>query len=111
MARPKRTVSPKKSPVKATVTKKTTAPKASPAKTKRGKKDKDPNAPKRGKSGYMIWLAENRARLTKPGMGVTDVTKAAGVEWGQIKDKTKWDKLAAEDKKRYEKEMAAYKKK
>uniref|UniRef100_A0A914YTJ8 HMG box domain-containing protein n=1 Tax=Panagrolaimus superbus TaxID=310955 RepID=A0A914YTJ8_9BILA len=110
MARPKRTVSPKKSPVKAAVTKKSAA-KASPAKTKRAKKEKDPNAPKRGKSGYIIWLAENRARLTKPGMGVTDVSKAAGVEWGQIKDKTKWDKLAAEDKKRYEREMAAYKKK
>ena len=59
----------------------------------------------------MFWLAEVRPRLTKPGMSVTDVTKAAGLEWGTIKDKTKWDKMAADDKKRYEKEMTAYKKK
>ena len=95
MAPPKRQAA--KSPTKSAV-------------TKRGKKDKDPNAPKRGKSGYFIWLAENRARLTKPGMGVTDVAKAAGAEWNQIQDKSKWEKLAAEDKKRYEREMAAYKK-
>uniref|UniRef100_A0A915EB65 Malate dehydrogenase, mitochondrial n=1 Tax=Ditylenchus dipsaci TaxID=166011 RepID=A0A915EB65_9BILA len=78
---------------------------------KKTKKEKDPNAPKRGMSGYMLWLKENRARLTKPGMGVTDVSKAAGVEWNQLKDKSKWDKAAQEDKKRYEKEIAAYNKK
>lgn len=49
---------------------------------------KDPNAPKRGQSAYMIWLNSNRASLTKPGMGVTDVAKAAGLAWGVIKDKT-----------------------
>lgn len=56
-------------------------------------------------------MADNRARLTKPGMSVTDVTKAAGAEWGTVKDKSKWEKMAADDKKRYEKEMATYKKK
>uniref|UniRef100_A0A0K0E8M4 HMG box domain-containing protein n=1 Tax=Strongyloides stercoralis TaxID=6248 RepID=A0A0K0E8M4_STRER len=75
--------------------------------TKRAKKDA--NAPKRGKSAYMFWLAENRARLTKPGMGVTDVAKAAGAEWNKLQDKQKWEKMAAEDKERYEKEMATYK--
>jgi len=49
---------------------------------------KDPNAPKRGQSGYMIWLNESRKSLTKPGMSVTDVAKAAGVEWGKLKDKS-----------------------
>lgn len=57
----------------------------------------------------MFWLAENRARLTKPGMGVTDVAKAAGAEWNKLQDKQKWEKMAAEDKERYEKEMATYK--
>uniref|UniRef100_A0A914DK96 HMG box domain-containing protein n=1 Tax=Acrobeloides nanus TaxID=290746 RepID=A0A914DK96_9BILA len=100
MARAKTKASPKKaSPTKKAV------------KTKKVKKVKDPNAPKRAKTAYMIWLAENRARLTKPGMGVTDVTKAAGVEWGKLKDKSRWEKLAGEDKKRYERENAAYKKK
>ena len=74
------------------------------------KKTKDPNAPKRALSAYFIWLAENRSALTKPGMGVTDVSKAAGVEWKKIKDKTKWETLAAKDKERYEKEKAAYEK-
>lgn len=60
-------------------------------------------------SAYMLWLKENRARLTKPGMGVTDVSKAAGAEWNTLKDKSKWEKQAQEDKKRYEKEMAAFK--
>lgn len=50
----------------------------------------------------MFWLAENRNRLTKPGMSVVDVTKAAGVEWNAVKDKSKWEKMAVEDKKRYE---------
>lgn len=63
----------------------------------------DPNAPKRAKSAYMFWLAENRARLSKPGLSVIDVTRAAGAEWGTVKDKSKWEKMAAEDKKRYEK--------
>jgi structure-specific recognition protein 1 len=49
---------------------------------------KDPNAPKRGQSGYMIWLNESRKSLTKPGMSVTDVAKAAGIEWGKLKDKS-----------------------
>ncbi|CAJ0946642.1 unnamed protein product, partial [Mesorhabditis belari] len=78
-------------------------------KEKKQRAKKDPNAPKRGKSGYMFWLADNRARLTKPGMAVTEVSKAAGVEWNNLKDKTKWEKLATADKARYEKEKAAYK--
>ncbi|CAJ0575277.1 unnamed protein product, partial [Mesorhabditis spiculigera] len=103
MARPaKKSASPKKAvkPVKAA---------KSPKKERKVKAKKDPNAPKRGKTAYMIWLAENRARLTKPGMPVTEVSKAAGVEWGNVKDKSKWEKLAATDKARYEKEKAAYK--
>uniref|UniRef100_A0A1I7X1Z7 HMG box domain-containing protein n=1 Tax=Heterorhabditis bacteriophora TaxID=37862 RepID=A0A1I7X1Z7_HETBA len=37
------------------------------------------------------------------------ILQAAGVEWATVKDKSKWEKQAAEEKKRYEKEMAAYK--
>jgi structure-specific recognition protein 1 len=92
------------------VAKKSSSPKkASPVKKEKKRAKKDPNAPKRGQSGYMIWLNANRASLTKPGMGVTDVAKAAGVEWGKLKERTKWDKLAAEDKKRYEREMVVFK--
>jgi len=73
---------------------------------KRGKKD--PNAPKRPQTAYFLWLQENRPRLTKPGMAVTEVSKAAGAEWNKIGDKSKWEKGAAQDKIRYEKEMAIY---
>jgi structure-specific recognition protein 1 len=83
--------------------------KASPKKAARAKKD--PNAPKRGQSAYMLWLNANRKNISKPGMSVTDVAKAAGVEWGKLKDKSKWEAAAAADKKRYEREMASYKKK
>jgi hypothetical protein len=31
-------------------------------------------------------------------MAVTDVSKAAGAEWNKLTDKTKWEKLAAQDK-------------
>jgi len=42
-------------------------------------------------------------------MSVTDVSKAAGLEWNSLKDKSRWEKLAQEDKARYEREMANYK--
>ena len=52
---------------------------------KRKRAKKDPNAPKRAMSAYMLWMQENRKALTKPGMGVADVAKAAGVEWGKVR--------------------------
>lgn len=75
------------------------------------KKKKDPNAPQRTQSGYMIWLKTARKGLTKPGMSVTDVAKAAGVVWKAMPtdEKSGWVALAAEDKLRYEREMAKYK--
>ncbi|VDM34496.1 unnamed protein product [Toxocara canis] len=53
-----------------------------------GKKAKDPNAPKRAMSAFFFWMQENRERLKKPGMGVADVAKAAGVEWAKLADKS-----------------------
>uniref|UniRef100_A0A7E4VF13 HMG box domain-containing protein n=1 Tax=Panagrellus redivivus TaxID=6233 RepID=A0A7E4VF13_PANRE len=74
-------------------------------------KRKDPDAPKRAMSAFFFWMTENRARLKKPGMGVADVAKAAGVEWGKLTDKTKWEKMAEVDKKRYERDITAYRNK
>ena len=45
------------------------------------KAKKDPNAPKRGQSAYMLWLNDNRKSIAKAGMSVTDVAKAAGERW------------------------------
>ncbi|CAJ0926449.1 unnamed protein product, partial [Mesorhabditis belari] len=77
--------------------------------TKATEKKKDENAPERGRSAYLFWLAENRSRFVfKPGMRAYDVTKAAGAEWTNLKDRSKWEKQAAADKERYTKEMEAY---
>ncbi|CAJ0962660.1 unnamed protein product, partial [Mesorhabditis belari] len=70
---------------------------------------KEEKAPKRALSAYMLWLAENRPRLTKPGMSVTAVAKAAGAEWKNVKDRSKWEKQASADKERYSKEMEVHK--
>ncbi|CAJ0579010.1 unnamed protein product, partial [Mesorhabditis spiculigera] len=72
---------------------------------------KDPNMPKRGQSAFFHWLNENRTRLKNenPGASVGQIGKLAGAEWGKLTDKSKWEKLASEDRKRYEKEMTVYK--
>ncbi|CAI5448928.1 unnamed protein product [Caenorhabditis angaria] len=77
---------------------------------KKTKKTKDPNAPKRPLSAYFLWLNENRPRLTKPGMGVADVAKAGGAEWRLVEDKSKWEKLAQQEKAKYQKALEAYNK-
>ena len=58
----------------------------------RKNKQKDPNAPKRPASAYMLWLNENRASIkdelltTNPDAKVTDVTKRAGQLWKDLTD-------------------------
>jgi len=74
------------------------------------KKDKDPNKPKKAQTSYMIWLNENRNNIKTPGMAVTDVMRRAGVLWKEMKDKSKWEQLANEDKKRYAKQIEEYRK-
>lgn len=78
------------------------------SKAKRAKKD--PNKPKRGLTAYMFWLAENRARLNKenPGKKVTEISVIAGEAWDKVKNRKKWEDLAAEDAERYKKEMEGY---
>ena len=81
------------------------------------KKKKDPNAPKRGKSAYMFFCAEYREKVKeelddpKP----TEVTTELGRQWNELKtDKKKkkelekFQKMAVEDKDRYQEEMAEY---
>ena len=79
---------------------------------------KDPNAPKRGKSSYLYFCADNRAQVKKS-LGndakATDVTRELGVRWNKLKNDKKKEKklseyvkLAKADKERYQKEKAAY---
>ena len=58
--------------------------------TKSGKKKKDPNAPKKPMSGYMIWLNESRESIKKeyPGISITELSKKAGEKWKELGDKT-----------------------
>uniref|UniRef100_A0A0G4HNL6 HMG box domain-containing protein n=1 Tax=Chromera velia CCMP2878 TaxID=1169474 RepID=A0A0G4HNL6_9ALVE len=86
---------------------------ASPA--KKTKVKKDPNAPKKPRSAYILFTADKRAEITKknPAMAkeVTKIAKMCGEAWGKLgeKDKKKYQDLAEKDKGRYEKEMKSYK--
>ena len=90
------------------------------SKTKTTKTVKDPNKPKRGKSSYLFFCAENRSKV-KEELGedakATEVTSALGAKWNELKnstkasDKKKVQKYEAEaqaDKERYESEMVDY---
>uniref|UniRef100_A0A915DAA7 HMG box domain-containing protein n=2 Tax=Ditylenchus dipsaci TaxID=166011 RepID=A0A915DAA7_9BILA len=72
--------------------------------TKKVKKPKD--GPKRAMSAYNYWFAENRPRIAETCSG-PEVMKAAGAEWKTVEDKSKWEKLAADDKKRFQDESAS----
>lgn len=86
-------------------------------KRRKNKKDKDPNAPKRAASAYMLWLNANRAaikdelRTTNPEAGVTDVTKRAGELWKELSDdeKAPFQEKSEELRTAYHEAMKAYK--
>ena len=72
------------------------------------KKDK---SPKRARSAYIFFCGEKREEVTKKlvkdGKKKTDVMKKLGEMWRDLDDKEKkpYEKMAKEDKKRFEKEM------
>lgn len=78
----------------------------------KGKKrsKKDPNAPKRALSAFFIFCNEERpkVRAAHPSYTVGEVAKELGKRWENVSDKSKFERLAGEDKKRYEVEMEAY---
>ncbi len=77
-----------------------------------GKAKKDPLAPKRCLTAYMLFANDNREKLMNdnPDTSFGDINKKLGVSWSQLADEERqvYHKKAAEDKVRYEKEMAAY---
>ncbi|CAL1526219.1 unnamed protein product, partial [Lymnaea stagnalis] len=78
------------------------------------KKVKDANKPKRATSAYFYFLAQCRKEAAKAGKAPTKIaefTKEASEKWRSLTtDKKKpFEAAAADDKKRYEQEMAAYK--
>ena len=91
-------------------------------KTKRMSSDKlkDPNKPKRGRSAYILFCADERpaAKSTlEDGAPPTEVTTELGRRWKQLKESTKpadmkrykkYEDASTADKKRYDDEMATY---
>ncbi|XP_016414406.1 FACT complex subunit SSRP1-like [Sinocyclocheilus rhinocerous] len=55
-------------------------------KPRKEKKVKDPGAPKRPMSAYMLWLNASRERIKSenPGISVTEISKKAGEMWKQL---------------------------
>jgi hypothetical protein len=76
------------------------------------RKRKDPNAPKRPRSTYMCFCAEQRAALVEknPDMKVTEIAKTLGAMWTElsIEQRAGYDEAAAADKQRYQEQMATY---
>ena len=82
-------------------------------KPKKKKKAKDPNKPKRAMVAFMYFSIEQRPEVQKrqPELKIAEVSKVLGERWRNMgpSQKAKYEAKAAADKKRYEKEMKAYK--
>jgi len=82
-----------------------------PEKKKRAKKD--PNAPKKGLSGFMFFSKDRRAGVVadNPGIAFGDVGKKLGEAWkaAPTEERAPFEALAAADKERYVREDRAYK--
>jgi len=83
-----------------------------PKRQRKPKKKKDPNAPKRNQSAFFLYSNANRNRVKaeNPDAKFGDIAKLISVEFKALSDheRAKWDKLAAEDKERYQREMEDY---
>merc|ERR1719220_942135 len=73
---------------------------------------RDPNAPKRSLSAYMLYAASVRSKIVKenPDMAVTEVMREQSVWWKSLSEgeQQKWKNKAAEGKKKYEAKVARY---
>jgi len=82
---------------------------------KKSTRKRDKDAPKRGQSSYIIFAQSIREDVRKkhPDATFGDISKIIGAKWSKVPDskRAKFEALAAEDKKRYEREMKAYRKK
>ncbi|KAI8436985.1 hypothetical protein MSG28_010388 [Choristoneura fumiferana] len=77
----------------------------------KSKKEKDVNAPKRAATAFMLWLNENRKKITEdnPGIKVTEIAKKGGEMWRDLKDKSEWEEKANKSKEEYNQAMKKYK--
>lgn len=83
-----------------------------PASSGGGKKKKDPNAPKKGMSAFMLFSNEHRNKIkaANPESTFGEIGRKVGEAWKALNDKQKavYTKKAEEDKKRYESEFQTY---
>lgn len=77
------------------------------------RKKKDANAPKRPLSAYMMYANDNRntVRANNPSASFGQIGKLLGEGWKALSEdeKVPYQEKSANDKKRYEAEMAEYK--
>jgi HMG (high mobility group) box len=79
---------------------------------RRKKKKRDPNAPKRPRSAYILFCSHQReaVKAQQPGAKPSDLMRALGALWKSMNDdqKVHYNKRAEEDKHRYNTEMQSY---
>jgi HMG (high mobility group) box len=79
---------------------------------KRKKAKKDPSAPKRNMSAYFLFSIEARPKVKaqNPDAAFGDIARIISAQFKELsdKEKKKWEKKAAEDKDRYQREMADF---
>lgn len=79
---------------------------------KKKKAKKDPNAPKRNMSAYFLYSIDARPKVKEenPDSDFGEIARIISAQFKALpeKERKKWEKKAAEDKERYQREMAAY---
>lgn len=79
---------------------------------KKKKAKKDPNAPKRNMSAYFLYsmFARSQVKNDNPEATFGGIARLISTQFKALteKEKKKWEKKAAEDKERYQREMAVY---
>lgn len=80
--------------------------------TKKTRARKDPNAPKKARTAYIIFSIEEgrKVREANPEMSATEVVKEIGRRWNAVDPvkKSGYEMMAAEDRDRYQEEMESY---
>jgi len=80
--------------------------------SKGGKKSRDPNAPKKNMSAYLMYQNTMREsfRTENPGMTFGQLSKFTSSMYKSLtpEEKARWEEAAQQDKARYETEMAGY---
>jgi hypothetical protein len=78
----------------------------------KAKKVKDPNAPKKGMSAFMLFSNDqrNKIKTENPDLSFGEIGRKVGEAWKGLNDKQKqvYVKKSEEDKKRYESDMQTY---